>query len=661
MMLWCFSQFSVAEDADLSVHSNIALTITTPPNNSAYSGELYTRQRALFADFIETIEVGRNNKEQQILQKLSELKGYPLYSYAVKYWLQASMNMQSAKNVSAFLDSYDDSPVALNVRKRWLQRTLDSNDVDTFIEFYRPGISAELDCYYLRKTLASHHDTQALDEKVLPLWMVSFSQPRACDPLFKRWKQAGLNTPERQFQRMKLASREGNLKLARYLAREVPSELQYLVVLWRDAHNSPHKLINLKRFNRRFPEQEAEVFSHAMQKLVWSNPDRVIRIYNQALTTLALSDLQQQRLARAIALSLAVDNHPDADAWLQRALDLKQEKELLRWQIATKVRQGNWQGTLDAIEQAPSSLSDDVIYDYWEGRSWQQLGADDKSSEALQIAAQQRHYYGFLASAKLGQVPALNHRNPEWDDQIQLQLGAQPAIQRAFELFATQRYSEARREWRFALAEMNAEQKLQSALLAYEWQWFDQAIFGLAQAGFWDDVARRFPIAFNSRITPFAKEQQVDPAWAFAIARRESSFMVDAISSAGARGLMQVLPATAQHISRQRLPYKALLEPDTNVALGVQYLRYLMDKVDNNPILATASYNAGWRRVLNWIPASEAVDMDIWIETIPFRETRNYVKAVLAYKYIYQVQLGQQSEVFKQLSGMQMMPIKPAP
>jgi len=287
-MLWCASFLTVADNAEPSIHSNVALAISSPQKTNVYTGTQYVRQRALFADFIKTIEVGRNYQEQQILEQLAELKGYPLYSYAVKYWLQASMNIQSSNNVSAFLDSYDGSPVALTVRKRWLQHAQDSNDVNTFAEFYKAGISAELDCYYLRKTLPNDQDGQTLDEKVLPLWMVAYSQPRACDPLFKRWKTAGLNTSERQFQRMKLASREGNLKLARYLARDIPSQLQYLVELWRDAYKSPHKLTNMKRFKKRFPEQEAEVFAHAMQKLVWSRPESAIKSYTNALSSLAL-------------------------------------------------------------------------------------------------------------------------------------------------------------------------------------------------------------------------------------------------------------------------------------------------------------------------------------------------------------------------------------
>ncbi|MFT4652881.1 MAG: soluble lytic murein transglycosylase [Patiriisocius sp.] len=137
-----------------------------------------------------------------------------------------------------------------------------------------------------------------------------------------------------------------------------------------------------------------------------------------------------------------------------------------------------------------------------------------------------------------------------------------------------------------------------------------------------------------------ANKNNIEPEWAFAIARRESSFMPDAVSPANARGLMQLLPSTAQYLEKRRISYRKLLDAETNAKLGNKYLRYLMDKLDNNRILVTASYNAGWRKVRQWLPEKEALASDIWVELIPYRETRNYVKAVTAFKQIYRAQLN---------------------
>jgi soluble lytic murein transglycosylase len=133
--------------------------------------------------------------------------------------------------------------------------------------------------------------------------------------------------------------------------------------------------------------------------------------------------------------------------------------------------------------------------------------------------------------------------------------------------------------------------------------------------------------------------------------------MTDAISPADARGLMQILPSTARYLENRRVSAKDLLDADVNARIGNKYLRYLMNKLDNNSLLATASYNAGWRKVNQWLPESGSVPADIWVETIPYRETRNYVKAVLAYQQIYQDKLDQKPSnqtVFAEFSAMQL-------
>jgi soluble lytic murein transglycosylase len=145
-------------------------------------------------------------------------------------------------------------------------------------------------------------------------------------------------------------------------------------------------------------------------------------------------------------------------------------------------------------------------------------------------------------------------------------------------------------------------------------------------------------------------------AWAYAIVRRESSFMPDAASHAGALGLMQVMPGTARYLAKKKIRRSSLFNPNRNVELGTQYMRYLMDKMDNNAILATASYNAGWRRVQQWLPEKGNMPLDLWIETIPYKETRNYVKAVLAYQQIYSQHLGGNENLFKKLATMEIQP-----
>ena len=227
-----------------------------------------------------------------------------------------------------------------------------------------------------------------------------------------------------------------------------------------------------------------------------------------------------------------------------------------------------------------------------------------------------------------------------------------PSAKRAFEFYYLGRYLEARREWRYWLTQLNNREKLVAAKLANENGWFDRAIFTLSQVGYLDDVELRFPKAFDKKINQHAKKQAINPAWAFAIARRESSFMTDARSPVGAKGLMQLMPKTAKQLKRGSVSRKYLYNADNNIKLGTKYLRKLLDKNKGNHVLATASYNAGPYRVNRWLKNSKAMPADIWIETIPYKETRNYVKSVLAYQEIYQHKPGQVSQIFEQVINM---------
>jgi soluble lytic murein transglycosylase len=218
-------------------------------------------------------------------------------------------------------------------------------------------------------------------------------------------------------------------------------------------------------------------------------------------------------------------------------------------------------------------------------------------------------------------------------------------MQRAFELFKLNRLNDARKEWNLLIKYSTTREKLAAAKLAYNWGWYDRPIFTLAAVGYLNDVNLRFPLAYKSILSTSAKNNVVDPAFVFAIARRESSFMHDAYSSAGAAGLMQIKPSTASYMAKSKVRRKQLFKPEKNVKLATNYLSYLMKKSKGNPIVATAAYNAGFSKVKRWLPEKEMA-ADAWIETIPYKETRNYVKAVMAYTEVYQKLLKRTDNVF---------------
>uniref|UniRef100_UPI003D0B6CB1 transglycosylase SLT domain-containing protein n=1 Tax=Pseudoalteromonas sp. TaxID=53249 RepID=UPI003D0B6CB1 len=227
-----------------------------------------------------------------------------------------------------------------------------------------------------------------------------------------------------------------------------------------------------------------------------------------------------------------------------------------------------------------------------------------------------------------------------------------PSVIRAKEFYLLKDKLNARREWYYTTQTIPEEDLTKAAQLAHMWGWHDRAIYTLGQANYLDDMEIRFPLAHKAQVVSFSKKQNIDPSWSYAVIRQESAFASDAQSPKGAMGLMQIMPTTGRNIARTlQTKLKSshqLLEVDTNIQFGISYLRKVLNRFDQNTVLATAAYNAGSQRVKSWLPEEESISPDIWIENIPFKETRNYLKQVLAYTAIYDMRLSAPIKPLKQ-------------
>jgi soluble lytic murein transglycosylase len=245
-----------------------------------------------------------------------------------------------------------------------------------------------------------------------------------------------------------------------------------------------------------------------------------------------------------------------------------------------------------------------------------------------------------MAAQMLGTPYQLNHNPLLQTEADKAALAQLPAFVRIKELLALERYYDARSEWNLAISTLTPDQIHTAAHLARDWGWYDQGIRGAISSQRWNDMQLRFPNPLPHLFEQHARNRAIDPAWAVAIARQESAFWMQARSHAGALGLMQLMPATARATAkRHNIPLKSLSllsEPDTNIQLGTAYLSQMAERFDGNLAYASAAYNAGPSRVSQWLEARGELPLDIWIETIPFDETRNYVQNVLAFRVIYE-------------------------
>jgi soluble lytic murein transglycosylase len=611
------------------------------------------QQRKLFVK-AERLAHTPNSRVFKTLMK--QLEGYPLKPYVELKTLSQFPFMANKKQIERFLAKYESSPLDRPLRKKWLVYLAKQNQPELFIHFYRNTGNTALNCRYAEMLLEKDASNTQAFEMAENLWVVGKSQPSDCDALFKQWQKAGKRTSELVWKRISLAANGGNHTLIPYLKTLLPRNQQYLADLWLKVRRSPSQVSRLSNFPAKYSDKETQILVYGLKRLISNDRDLALRSWEKLSSKFTFSPSQHKQISHRFAIFLALADHVQADVWLEKASNFEPDAELLRWHLAHVLRKKNWQHVLDVIDFVPDEIADGNVFQYWKARAYGKLGAKKLANKGLQKLSKQRHYYGFLASGKLSEMASLND-NPLLIAQGDInELAALPSAQRAFEFRKLGRSLSARREWMFLQSQITQPQKLIAAVLASQEDWHDQAIFGFSKAGYLDDLSRRFPMPFDSQLQNNAKKNNIDVAWAYAIIRRESSFMPDAASHAGALGLMQVMPGTARYLTKKKLKRKTLFNPNKNVELGTQYMRYLMDKMDNNPILVTASYNAGWRRVKQWQPEKGNMPLDLWIETIPYKETRNYVKAVLAYQQIYSQHLGGTENLFKALATMEMQP-----
>jgi soluble lytic murein transglycosylase len=588
---------------------------------------------------------------QQYKNVYNQLHYYPLQPYLDQRRLLKTMQLSSAGEIALFLKKYENSPLDWPLRKSWLEYLAKRKQGSMFLEFYKKTSNTVLNCQKLDFSLQAGVPASVVLPQITKLWLVGKSLDKVCDPLIKKWQMAGYQTDEIVLKRISLAADGGKHTLIPYLTKLLPKDKQYLGRLWHQVRRDPATVTRQHKFINK-SVTESKIYTYGIKRLIWRDPNSALTSFKKAEQVFVFSTVQEQQITEKFAVALSSKNHPKAREWLEKLDPININHNIMQWQLTDVLKQQNWRLVLKELAKMPASYQAELQWKYWYARALIATNELERGQLVMSQLANKRHYYGFLAASYLATPVSLQDRPLAISLKEKNNVLLHPAAKRAFELYYIGRYIEARREWRYWLTQLSSREKLVAAKLANENGWFDRAIFTLAEVGYLNDVDLRFPKAFDKKINKHAESQEINPAWAFAIARRESSFMTDANSSVGAKGLMQLMPKTAKQLKRGSVSRKYLFNAENNIKLGTKYLRKLLDKNKGNHLLATASYNAGPYRVKRWLKNSKAMPADIWIETIPFKETRNYVKSVLAYQEIYQHKPGQVSRVFEQVINM---------
>ncbi len=470
------------------------------------------------------------------------------------------------------------------------------------------------------------------------LWLVGRSQVDQCDPVFAALRRAGMLTPQLLRQRFTLAVEQKQFMLARYLARSIDDAALAEANRWLRAHGNPDRFLRIADVsdgNRVFHEQLA----YAAQRLAYGDPHRALRHWRRLEKDMRFDAELSDRVNRQAALWAARLNLHDARTLLDSLDGGAIDNEVRRWQIRSALRDQDWNRVVELGDALSAGEKQREEWRYWRAIALQRSGSEAESMLILSGLAEKRSYYGFLAADYLGVDYALDESKVAADETTIARLAARPDIVRARELYRVGLDGRARSEWDAAMRLLGDHEKTQAALLAHRWNWHSRAISVAAQAGEFDDLSLRYPLPHREAFQRSANEAGVRESWAYGVARSESLFMRDIRSSAGAIGVMQLMPATGRSTAKEiKYPYKGrntLVDPASNIRLGTRYLGKMHDRFDRHPALATAAYNAGPQRVSKWLSGNKAVDARIWVETIPFNETRSYVRRVLASDVIF--------------------------
>ena len=570
------------------------------------------------------------------------LKAYPIYDYLVAARLRRDLDRSADERldtrVDNFLQAHAAQPVTRALLHDWLTSLAQRGHWDVFLQHSTGVADPVLACQRLAARLPNEDERLAPD--ALARWMLVQKPPPQCTPVFAWLHQRGLITADMAEARTRAALLADAPRLARDFAADIPAPRAVEFLRWSDLLEAPKSALNVLATHPAL-SIDPEALAAGFDKFSRQDGPAALSMLPALLARDGMAAGLRSQLKRSAALGAAYSRDPRAVSAFQELGPSTTDTLVLEWRARAAIWAGDFDQAKGWILQMPADLAAQPRWRYWYARALEATEAAGSAEPVYAEIAGLRDYYGYLAADRLHLPYHLNVHPSADDGAVQNALATEPGLKRARELIVCDLTEDAIAEWNAAMAGAGNALKVQAAQLASRWGWYTQAITTLAQTGEFDDVELRYPRPYKSPVEAGAKLAQMSPEWIWAVMRQESLFRKDAVSHADARGLMQMLPLTAVAVARRwhlKPPSRdELFEPAVAVPLGAAYLRELLDKYAGNMALALASYNAGPAAVERWTPL-KPVDPDVWIENIPYNETRSYVQHIaehiVAFAYV---------------------------
>mgnify|MGYP002732913580 CR=1 FL=1 len=568
--------------------------------------------------------------------------GHPLAGWMEMAALRARIDSLPDATAQAFLQRQAGNPAGETFRDAWLAQLARRGDWPGFLSAWQPRNDTALRCAHLQALAATGKADDQWDNQASELWRkAGTSLPDRCDAVIARLGERGVLTDALRWERIDAAVAAGQPAIIRRAARGLPADQLALATDYAAFLDTAHN----RAASWPATERSRKVVTAGLAALAKRDPDAAEARLPELTRVLGLDATQQGQVKYQIALWTVASYLPGSAQRLAAVPDHAWDERLHEWQVREAMARADWRAALAALQRMPASQRNDSRWQWFTARMLEKNGQATAADAVLRQAARASTFHGFMAADRLALPYALCPVELDANASVRTEVAGNPALQRALLLHQLDRPGWAAREWTHALSGFDDTRRQHAVALASANGWFDRAVFALKGEQEMRLYSLRFPLHHDQAIRRHAAANGLDPAWVAAEIRAESTFNPNARSPANALGLMQVIPSTGQAVARrlgltQYTGANSLYDPELNITIGTAYLRELKEKYGNKPYVVLAAYNAGPTPTGRWLTQRGDFDPDIWIETISYKETRDYVARVLAFSVIYDWRLN---------------------
>ena len=589
-----------------------------------------------------------NKQMDQVEQLMPTLQDYPLYPYLQYRLLAQDLDQEAGLAIKNFIQQYPTLPPAKSLQTRFVNVLAHRQDWQGILSFSpdepKP-VQARCNWYYA-KWATGQQQTAFTGAK--SIWLRGSALPADCDRLFSVWQASGQLSPITILERIRLAMKAGNDSLVNYLAKMLPADYQTTATALLALQQNPQTVTTFAAtlgptdFTRM-------ATSYAFARVAREDMDNARMMIPQLVKAQKMSQAEEQDLKEAVVWRMmGADLTSEQARWRDAVVMNSESTALIERRVRLALSESDRRGLNTWIARLPPEAKEKDEWQYWQADLLIAQGRKEEADEILHKLMQQRGFYPMVAAQRLGtDYPLKIDDAPAADNSIV----QGPEMARVRELMYWGMDNLARSEWANLIVSKTRTQQQMLAHYANQQDWWDLSVQATISAKMWDSLKERFPLAWRNLYQQYTGDKAIDPSYAMAISRQESAWNPKARSPVGASGLMQVMPATAAHtVKMYNIPgyvnSSQLLDPQTNIQIGTQYLEYVYQQFGQNRIFSSAAYNAGPGRVRSWRNNSGGkLDAVAFIETIPFSETRGYVKNVLAYDAYYRYFMGKPDKI----------------